>query len=61
MSKYKLKTLSDEEWMYDVPDEMCEVYIDIFVRNKEYSYDEIEELRIKYPDWWIKTDNEDEN
>ena len=51
---YVLNTLTDDEWLNDVPDEMCEVYIDICIHKKNYDFDQIEILRNKYPKWWVK-------
>ena len=53
MSKYKLRSISDEEWLNDVPDEMTDVYINISVRKMIYSNNELKELMNKYPEWWI--------
>jgi len=45
-----LVAVTDYEWLNEVPYELLEVYLKPTTFSEEY----IEEMRKKYPRWWVK-------
>lgn len=67
MNKYNLKSISDEEWLNEVPSELLPLYCggswigstekeNHRFEKREFTIEEINKLKIKYPKYFLSNE-----